>query len=602
MQGDKIFWRTFFILIIFFGTTFFLVIDYTRHSKSFIQEQTYLSVEKQTKMMRNNFQQRLEERLLLLDTFAAFIAKDEFSIQMDSYFREDINEIYDFEQVGIARNKTGIVEFGDGKSINISNKKIYQNALRGKSGIDYFLEGMETTSMLIFATPIYNDGNIEDVLIATTSSDFLEKQRKFDFLGENKYVFLTNQQGDILSVGHGYDDFLDENNIFEYLNGQDVDAAQIMDNMNKHMVNSFSYFEGEENWNITYMPLGINDWYIFCMTPNNAIGRGQGKLESFGTGFLLKMLLVFAVGIIFVYLFLRNAAALKMENEFLKMAQDVAGAISFKGDYKKDAFVFNGNYFELFGRDPFASKISELEKPHPFILEEDQEAFLKMGRELIAGKEKGNAQYRFVAMDGSIHWHQFVYRVWFDRRGLPRECYGMIIPIDQQMKEISKLQMQVEKDPLTGVLNRMAFEFYVNHCFSGELKEDSHALLLLDLDDFKQINDGYGHVLGDHALITTAGILKTCVRNSDYVGRLGGDEFAVFLKSVSQEQAAKKAGEICEALEKAEMKSNEAMATCSIGIACFPKDGSDFNELYQRADRGLYKVKGTGKNNYCVVD
>lgn len=582
-------------------TTFFLVVDYTGHSKSFIQEQTYVSLEEQAKMVRNDFRQRLEERLLLLDSFAEYVAKeDEVSIELDSDFREDVNLTHDFEQMGIANNKTGIVKFSDGSSINISNKKYYQNALQGNPSIDYFLEDMDTTSTLIFATPIFNDGDIEDVLIATVSGNFLEEQINFNSHGENDFVFLTDNQGNILS--YRYDDFLAENNIFVYFNAQNVNAAQIMENMNNHVNNSFTYYDGEKNWNTTYMPLGINDWYVFCMTPNNAIGSAQGELDSFGTDFLVKMLLVFAAGVIFVYLFFRNAAALKKENEFLRMAQDVAGAISFRGDYKKDTFVINGNYFELFGRDPFAAKISDLGKPHPFILQEDQEVFLKMGGELIAGKEKGNAQYRFVAMDGSIHWHQFVYRVWFDRHGLPKECYGMIIPIDQQMKEISKLQMQVEKDPLTGVLNRMAFEIYANHCFSGELEGDCHALLLLDLDDFKQINDGYGHVLGDHALITTAAILKTCVRNSDYVGRLGGDEFAVFLKSVSQEQAAKKAGEICEALERAEMKSNEAMVTCSIGIACFPKDGIDFNELYQRADRGLYKVKGTGKNNYCIVD
>ncbi len=178
----------------------------------------------------------------------------------------------------------------------------------------------------------------------------------------------------------------------------------------------------------------------------------------------------------------------------------------------------------------------------------------------------------------------------------------MIIPIDQQMKVISKLQMQVEKDLLTEVLNRMAFEVYVNSSVNGNLGEESHALLLLDLDDFKQINDGYGHILGDHVLVATADILKACVRNSDYVGRLGGDEFAVFLKGANREQAAKKAGKICEALEREEIKSNEAAVTCSIGIACFPQNGITFHELYQCADQALYQVKGNGKNSFTFCD
>lgn len=604
MQGNKNFWKIIFVSIIFLGAILFQIIEYTQHSKNLIQEQTYASLKEQAQMVRNDFRQRLEERLTELDTFAEYIAKeDEDSIENGSDFMEHINLFCRFQKMGIANGETAVVEFGDGSSFDVSHKKFYQDAIQGSPSIDYFQEEDEATAKLVFATPIYDKENIEGVLIATMSQVFLEKQMALDFYGENDFIFLADDQGNILNFGSQFKDFVDGNNIFEYFDEKGINTDQMIDHMDNHFIDSFSYYNEAENWDTTYIPLGINNWYLFYMTPSHAMRGGQRNFESLGFDFLMKILLIFVAGGFFVYLFFRNTVVtVKRENEFLKMAQDVAGAVSFRGDYKKDTLVFHGNYFEQFGREPVTNKISDLDKPHPFIVQEDQELYLKMGLDLIGGKEKGNVQYRFIAMDGSIHWHQFVYRVWYDRHRLPKECYGMITPIDQQMKEISKLQMQVEKDPLTGVLNRMAFEFYANHCFNGELKVDKHALLLLDLDNFKQINDGYGHVLGDHALITTAEILKACVRNSDYVGRLGGDEFAVFLKSVSQEQAAKKAGEICEALEKAEMKSNEATVTCSIGIACFPKDGNDFNELYQRADRGLYKVKGTGKNNYCIVD
>ncbi|MDD3393125.1 MAG: sensor domain-containing diguanylate cyclase [Anaerotignum sp.] len=539
-----------------------------------------------------------------MQNFAQDISKkDGFILENNFDFREDINLMSGFDQIGIADQETGMAIFDDGIRLDVSDREYYKNAIHGNSSIDFFQGEGDETGHLFFSMPIYHENEIIGVLFARANHEWMNKYFRTDIFDGYGFLCVTDNQGDMIGFGNQKNLVEDQNNILEYFSTKKISTDEIVENMGSGLTHSFAFINDEEEWCTTYLPLAINDWYLFCSVPNEALAPTDGTYELLEKNHIIKVLLVYSAACILISLLIwHERAKIKKENVRLKKAEEFAGMASFEGDYKKDTFVLNENYFKLFGRNPVYKKISDFTTPPPDILEEDHEVFLKMGRDLIAGKDSGSVQYRLFSKDGNIQWHQFVFHVCYDKHGLPLKCYGMIVPIDRHLKLISKLQMQVEKDPMTGVLNRTAFELYVNLCFSGDSAEQNHALLLLDLDNFKQINDGYGHILGDHALVKTADILKVCVRSSDYVGRLGGDEFAVFLQNANKEQAAKKAGEICQALENAEMKSNEAVVTCSIGIACFPEDGSDFNELYGLADRGLYRVKESGKNSFSMVN
>ncbi len=603
MHWYKKFRHIFLIAIIFFVVTFFQTFGYLSYSKSIIQEQTNIAFREQAESVRIHFQQKIGEQFMVLEAFADYVVKeDDISKENVFEFGEYSDFLNGFQQVGIADAETGEAEFQDGVKVNVSDKDYYKEALQGSRSMHFFQKEGSETETLILSVPIYRGDELKSVLIALVDTNEMEKYI-LSGLYEGKGVFcVTDKLGNIIGFRPQNNHFEGQNNVLNFLRSKNIDAETILNDGGDQEA-MFRYGNDEGMWQSFYIPLEINNWFLYCSVPDYIVTQYADNFDATKMNLILKMLLINIVACILIYFLIRNAkAAVEKENNCLRTAEEVAGMISFEGDYRKDTFVVNNNYSKQFGRNPVMHKISDFAKPHPFVLDEDQEIFLKMGQGLIEGRETGNAQYRLLGKDGNIQWHQCVYRVWYDRHGAPMKCYGMIVPIDQQMKVISKLQMQVEKDPLTGVLNRMAFEIYVNLSLNGELREQNHALLLLDLDDFKQINDGYGHVLGDHVLVATADLLKACVRNSDYVGRLGGDEFAVFLKNANKEQAAKKASEICEALEKEEMKSNEATVTCSIGIACFPQNGEDFNDLYLLADRALYQVKGTGKNSFMVTD
>ena len=159
-----------------------------------------------------------------------------------------------------------------------------------------------------------------------------------------------------------------------------------------------------------------------------------------------------------------------------------------------------------------------------------------------------------------------------------------------------RLLMNAEYDALTGILNRRAFN---EICTSSEKQQQNIALLLIDIDDFKKVNDTFGHISGDKALRIVAGLLNETFRKDDYVARIGGDEFAAILIDFKPEGISiilKKLNEINEKLSKLKEEFNPMSISCGISVSC--KGYSQ--ELYNQADKALYFVKNHGKKNSCV--
>ncbi|MFG9130935.1 diguanylate cyclase domain-containing protein, partial [Pseudomonas aeruginosa] len=132
---------------------------------------------------------------------------------------------------------------------------------------------------------------------------------------------------------------------------------------------------------------------------------------------------------------------------------------------------------------------------------------------------------------------------------------------------------------------------------------NSMALLLIDLDHFKPINDTHGHDAGDFVLQNVAQRLRHCVRTEDCVARLGGDEFAVLVGGSNAEQHARDIAErlLRELAKPVEFAKQWLVITPSIGVALFPGDALQFGKLYKAADQALYRVKGAGRAGYAMA-
>lgn len=165
-----------------------------------------------------------------------------------------------------------------------------------------------------------------------------------------------------------------------------------------------------------------------------------------------------------------------------------------------------------------------------------------------------------------------------------------------------RLSYRAQHDFLTGLPNPVLLNDRIAQAISMARRyEKELAVLFIDLDHFKGINDSLGHAVGDQLLQSVAQRLKASVRGSDAVSRKGGDEFVVLLSEIAHaEHAARSAQKIIAAMAKAhEISGHELLVTASIGIGIYPTDGSDAESLLESADQAMYQAKKAGRNHYC---
>lgn len=169
------------------------------------------------------------------------------------------------------------------------------------------------------------------------------------------------------------------------------------------------------------------------------------------------------------------------------------------------------------------------------------------------------------------------------------------------MMQYQELQEKAAKDSLTGLLNRGAVEMHIRVRLEKMAPEDSCALLIVDLDRFKSVNDSMGHQVGDQVLRQSAQILSGLFRASDIVGRLGGDEFVAFVGGNINEEALQKKGQaICENLQLTMDDGSGLAVTASVGISLSKGGEKSFESLYYLADEALYEAKRGGRRRYHI--
>lgn len=156
-------------------------------------------------------------------------------------------------------------------------------------------------------------------------------------------------------------------------------------------------------------------------------------------------------------------------------------------------------------------------------------------------------------------------------------------------------------DPLTELPNRSYFQDKTEEFIRlfGR-SETTFAMIFLDLDHFKDVNDSLGHFAGDQLLRTVSTRLKSCVRQDDFVARFGGDEFVFLLRDVDATKASKIVLKMLSSVSQVvHIEATEIHSTCSIGVSIFPTDGDDMATLYRNADAAMYQAKQAGRNRFC---
>jgi len=230
----------------------------------------------------------------------------------------------------------------------------------------------------------------------------------------------------------------------------------------------------------------------------------------------------------------------------------------------------------------------------------DEEFYTKMWEDLAAtGQWRGEIWNRHKS--GRIYPEWLTITAIKDSAGETIQYAAVFHDITDLKRNEEEIKFQAFHDPLTGLPNRLLFRDRLRHAIDKTQREGGHvAVLFMDLDDFKNINDTLGHDIGDLLLKGMSVRLIGCLREVDTVARIGGDEFMVILEGVQRDgEVSVAAKRMIDALAQPySFKSESLYCTTSIGISMYPADGSLADELIKNADLAMYHAKRMGKNNY----
>ena len=199
--------------------------------------------------------------------------------------------------------------------------------------------------------------------------------------------------------------------------------------------------------------------------------------------------------------------------------------------------------------------------------------------------------------DGVQEFLELIKRPVFDENGNVSGIIALINDVTE--KELMKLELERRSrtDGLTGLLNKGAVEDLARMKMAGCTREGKKAVLMInDVDDFKNVNDSFGHIVGDRVLATIGRIINNCFKGSDVVGRIGGDEFLVLLRDIDSHDAVRALADTLQnEVLNAFSGDLERCVSLSIGIAVCPEHGTTYEKLFAAADDALYYVKSNGK-------
>ncbi len=612
-------------------------------------------------------------------------------------------------------DKNGNAKDIHGNTFSVADRDYFQKAIKGNKVVsEVVISRANKQSCVVYAVPIYKDGEIEGVLHSAIALDDMSKHFSINSIFVEGTVFVVDRSGQLII---GDKDIYDKEDFFGNMN---------KNALSKNRGHFYHEIDGK-NREVYYEYEKASDWFIFTLVNQNIIQEKTSQTNQ------LAFILVIRIAVIlifFIYLWMswdrkKNKEIKKRMEEMNTILKNAPGGVlCYSVDHGKLTLQFvSDGACELFGLSEEEAKETLLHGYVEFVHPEDLRDDMTLRNEAILPE----IYYRIIAKDGRVKWvidrrhfiedngiryayisiqdisnmmrmqeelevsdakqrmilegtnlMYFDYELdkkeihfskgWMEYSGCPEvmsitsenalmlEHFGNVnlskkelidyvnengynFQIDEKIKLLNgeerwvrikgtiildqmsepthiiavmedidemkrvheELEVKTMIDGLTGIYNKESAERFIKQKLMDTTLLTQQVLFIIDVDDFKDINDTYGHLEGDEVLSQIGEKLQRCFRKDDIVGRIGGDEFIALMSDVLlSEQAVieEKAKQIVRAVDEITGLSKEVSVTCSVGIAIYPNDASSYDELFQKADKAMYHIKTSGKSSY----
>lgn len=285
-----------------------------------------------------------------------------------------------------------------------------------------------------------------------------------------------------------------------------------------------------------------------------------------------------------------------MEERYQILVETTA-ALLFEYQPEEDRMIFTNNFADNKSRQVI-ERFHEYIKLIPLVHPDHLNKFLSILSRAATMTMQGELEFLAQYNKRDYEWHKAHYSSIADKNGKIIRVIGRIDNIHEFATERQDMMHRVETDFLTGLYNKKAAMDRISRWLKQNSTKEAY-MIMMDLDDFKTINDIYGHEFGDEILKNMAQILIECFGKDNILARFGGDEFVIFIKEDTIRQVESKVDLVMQKIDQ-EGKRRSLTLSCSAGISVRMSKYDDFEDMFNRADNAMYQAKRRGKDRYFV--
>lgn len=499
---------------------------------------------------------------------------------------------------------------------NIMTKDFFRDTFTtGQGQISNRIELDDNLEPVLTLTYPLCDGNkTEAAILGTISYNALKNLFSSEILNGLGYSFIITRSGNIILCNSPKVKNIYNINFFNYINKQTDEDSELIIKMKSDVsrnARSYAIHKTEETKEVlVYEPLGTNNWYIITAIPYSFVNNQKAMIEV--PVYIIVGIITVAIFLFILILFMlfKKSTLIENDNERLTIAATNTQSMIFEYNIPKGVIDFSGDTKFILGTDRTNFPIEFVRKEyyrrvHP----DDYSIFEYLQTSVDKSLADFTSEFRYKTFSEEYVWLRMSGSIICDKDGNNDKFIGTINNVNAQVLHEQELKSIAELDKLTMLLNKATMENRINKFINEEAEETTGALFIIDLDNFKAVNDNLGHLIGDQAIKDAGKKLSLIFSEKDFISRFGGDEFCILLRlsnSIGAENIKKiikeKAKTICTMIP--ETYSDQKCyihVTASVGVATFPANGSTYEDLFEEADKALYEVKQGGKNNFKIA-